>query len=62
VSQVSRLLTCAPRARHGGLLPWSSRCSPSMPTACSTKVLKGINLPVEGRGDSIQTKLGNQTH
>jgi hypothetical protein len=44
------------------LLPWSSRCSPSMPTACSTKVLKGVNLPVEGRGDSIQTKLGNQTH
>jgi hypothetical protein len=37
-------------------------CHARMPTTCSTKSLKGVNLPVDRRGDSIQTKPDNQTH
>jgi hypothetical protein len=41
--------------------PGSSH-SPSMPTTCSIKVLKGINLPLKERGDCMQTRTDNQTH
>ena len=35
---------------------------PPAPTNWSIKSLKRVNLPTRTRGDSMQSKLGNQTH
>ena len=37
----------------------SSSCAP---TSCSMKLLKGGDLPIGRRGDTMQTKPDNQTH